>query len=77
MFEHSIKVPRLYKTAAKIVKEASETGASIKQLVYEAKHVRVTKIYRLETCNSVYISFFFVESQGNLRTGNYIYAKER
>lgn len=39
MFEHSIKVPRLYKTAAKLAREASENGSSIKQLVYETKHL--------------------------------------
>lgn len=38
MFDHSIKVPRLYKISAKYAKEASENGTSIKQLVYEKKH---------------------------------------
>lgn len=38
MFEHSIKVPRLYKTAAKIAQNVKENGASLKQLVYEKKH---------------------------------------
>jgi hypothetical protein len=38
MFEHSIRVPRLYKVASKIAKEVSEGKGSIKQLVYEGKH---------------------------------------
>lgn len=38
MFEHSIKVPRLYKVAAKLVRECVENGASVKQSVYQAKH---------------------------------------
>lgn len=38
MFEHSVKVPRFYKIAAKYTKEAHENGASVKQLVYEKKH---------------------------------------
>lgn len=38
MFEHSIKVPRLYKTAAKIVERIKKEGSSVKQLVYEKKH---------------------------------------
>lgn len=38
MFNHSIKVPRLYKLAAKYAKEASDNHASVKQLVYQKKH---------------------------------------
>lgn len=38
MFEHSVKVPRLYKTAAKFAKLVKEDGISLKQLVYEKKH---------------------------------------
>lgn len=37
-FVHSIKVPRLYKTAATIVRKVTEDGASLKQLVYEKNH---------------------------------------
>lgn len=37
-FVHSIKVPRLYKTAATIVKKVAEDGASLKQLIYEKNH---------------------------------------
>lgn len=37
-FKHSVKVPRLYKIAAKIVQQVREEGASIKHLVYQAKH---------------------------------------
>lgn len=36
-FQHSVKVPRLYKVAATIAKEASEGVGSIKQLVYGEK----------------------------------------
>lgn len=36
-FNHSIRVPRLYKTAAKIVEQVKEEGASIKHLIYEQK----------------------------------------
>ncbi|RZB77473.1 methyltransferase NSUN5, partial [Asbolus verrucosus] len=38
MFDHSIKVPRLYKVASKVAKQVSESKGSIKQLVYECKH---------------------------------------
>lgn len=38
MYDHSIKVPRLYKTAAKIAQQVKENGSSLKQLVYEKKH---------------------------------------
>lgn len=37
-FVHSIPVPRLYKTAAKTVRQVTEEGASLKQLIYEKKH---------------------------------------
>ncbi|XP_076243549.1 nop2/Sun-like domain containing protein 5 [Calliopsis andreniformis] len=46
-FEHSIKVPRLYKTAAKIIQEVSENGGSLKSLIYEQKHPNVSAIYSL------------------------------
>lgn len=46
-FIHSVKVPRLYKQAAKIAKEASEGLGSLKNLVYEAKHP--VSILRLST----------------------------
>lgn len=38
MFEHSVKVPRLYKTAARIAQKVKEDGSSLKELVYEKKH---------------------------------------
>lgn len=38
VFEHSIKVPRLYKTASKILKTVREDGVSLKQLVYLKQH---------------------------------------
>jgi hypothetical protein len=50
MFEHSIRVPRLYKVASKIAKEVSEGKGSIKQLVYEGKHTvsfEVTALFSL------------------------------
>lgn len=39
MFEHSVKVPRLYKTAAKFTKEVKENNGSLKRLIFEDKHV--------------------------------------
>lgn len=42
MFEHSVKVPRLYKTAAKVLQDVKEKGNSLKQLIYQCKH-RVSK----------------------------------
>ncbi|KOX74881.1 hypothetical protein WN51_13442 [Melipona quadrifasciata] len=44
---HSIKVPRLYKTAAKIVREVRENHGSLKTLIYEGKHPNVSAIYSL------------------------------
>lgn len=38
MFNHSIKVPRLYKTTAKVAQDIKENRTSLKQLVYEKKH---------------------------------------
>lgn len=37
-FVHSIKVPRLYKSAAKIVQDVREKGGSLKSLIYRQKH---------------------------------------
>lgn len=37
-FVHSVKVPRLYKTASKIVRDVRENGGSLKTLIYEQKH---------------------------------------
>ncbi|EFA10277.1 28S rRNA (cytosine-C(5))-methyltransferase [Tribolium castaneum] len=47
MFDHSIRVPRLYKTASKIAKEVSSGKGSIKQLVYECKHPNIKALYAL------------------------------
>ncbi|XP_071876755.1 nop2/Sun-like domain containing protein 5 [Bombus fervidus] len=46
-FVHSIKVPRLYKSAAKIVQEVRENGGSLKSLIYGQKHPNVSAIYSL------------------------------
>ncbi|XP_033357250.1 probable 28S rRNA (cytosine-C(5))-methyltransferase [Bombus vosnesenskii] len=46
-FVHSIKVPRLYKSAAKIVQEVREKGGSLKSLIYRQKHPNVSAIYSL------------------------------
>ncbi|XP_043595198.1 28S rRNA (cytosine-C(5))-methyltransferase [Bombus pyrosoma] len=46
-FVHSIKVPRLYKSAAKIVQEVREKGGSLKSLIYGQKHPNVSAIYSL------------------------------
>ncbi|KAJ8920273.1 hypothetical protein NQ315_011934 [Exocentrus adspersus] len=49
MFKHSVKVPRLYKVAAKIAKEVEGGAGSIKQLVYEnqKKHPNIKALYAL------------------------------
>ncbi|XP_012251799.2 28S rRNA (cytosine-C(5))-methyltransferase [Athalia rosae] len=47
VFEHSIKVPRLYKTVAKIIQTVREDGASLKQLVYLRKHPNIKALYAL------------------------------
>ncbi|XP_015516291.2 28S rRNA (cytosine-C(5))-methyltransferase [Neodiprion lecontei] len=47
VFEHSIKVPRLYKTVAKIVQTVREDGASLKQLVYLKQHPNIKALYAL------------------------------
>lgn len=58
MFDHSIKVPRLYKSAAKIAKEVSESKGSIKQLVYESKHP-----VSLRLCHVCFPKFEILEYQ--------------
>nr|XP_022903667.1 uncharacterized protein LOC111415987 [Onthophagus taurus] len=47
MFEHSVKVPRLYKTAAKIAKEVVENNGSLKTLIYDQKHANIKALYAL------------------------------
>lgn len=37
-FVHSVKVPRLYKIASKIVRDVQENGASLKTLIFSEKH---------------------------------------
>ncbi|XP_034936959.1 probable 28S rRNA (cytosine-C(5))-methyltransferase [Chelonus insularis] len=46
-FIHSVKVPRIYKTAANIVKQVTEDAASLKQLIYDQKHLNVKALYAL------------------------------
>lgn len=48
MFKHSVKVPRLYKTAAKVAKDVKEGLGSIKQLVYEYKSKHPVSKLRLD-----------------------------
>lgn len=37
-FKHSIKVPMQYKKAAKVLKNAIESGASLKGQIFAEKH---------------------------------------
>jgi putative methyltransferase len=37
-FVHSVKVPRIYKLTADIVRRVREDSASLKSLIYETKH---------------------------------------
>ncbi|XP_032665045.1 probable 28S rRNA (cytosine-C(5))-methyltransferase [Odontomachus brunneus] len=46
-FVHSVKVPRIYKITADIVRCVQERGASLKTLIYEKKHPNVSGIYAL------------------------------
>ncbi|XP_043498801.1 28S rRNA (cytosine-C(5))-methyltransferase [Polistes fuscatus] len=46
-FVHSIKVPRLYKIASKIVRDVQENGASFKSLIFSEKHPNVSGLYAL------------------------------
>ncbi|XP_074113899.1 nop2/Sun-like domain containing protein 5 isoform X1 [Cotesia typhae] len=46
-FVHSVKVPRIYKTAACTIKKIAEHRASLKELVYERKHPNIKAIYAL------------------------------
>ncbi|XP_012339483.2 probable 28S rRNA (cytosine-C(5))-methyltransferase [Apis florea] len=46
-FVHSIKVPRLYKSAAKIIQEVREKGGSLKSLIYNQRHPNKSAIYSL------------------------------
>lgn len=41
-FQHSVKVPRLFKMAARIVKEAAENRVNVKELVYKTKHTVIS-----------------------------------
>lgn len=50
MFEHSVKVPRLYKSAAKIAQEVKEKNGSLKKLVFEQKHLVSNFEVTFETC---------------------------
>ncbi|KAJ9585883.1 hypothetical protein L9F63_020471, partial [Diploptera punctata] len=44
--EHSIKVPRIYKAASKIIKSVKE-GGSLKNLIYDNKHTNIKGLYAL------------------------------
>ncbi|XP_015190481.1 PREDICTED: probable 28S rRNA (cytosine-C(5))-methyltransferase [Polistes dominula] len=46
-FVHSIKVPRIYKLASKIVRDVQENGASFKSLIFSEKHPNVSGLYAL------------------------------
>ncbi|CAG9766044.1 unnamed protein product [Ceutorhynchus assimilis] len=46
-FNHSVKVPKLYKCAAKIAQDVAEGAGSIKQLVYEKTHFNTKALYAL------------------------------
>ncbi|XP_050305093.1 28S rRNA (cytosine-C(5))-methyltransferase [Anthonomus grandis grandis] len=46
-FNHSVKVPKLYKCAAKIAQDVAGGAGSIKQLVYEKKHFNTKALYAL------------------------------
>ncbi|XP_078046703.1 nop2/Sun-like domain containing protein 5 [Augochlora pura] len=46
-FVHSIKVPRLYKSASKIVREVRENGGSLKSLIYQQRHPNTSALYSL------------------------------
>ncbi|XP_076633629.1 nop2/Sun-like domain containing protein 5 [Colletes latitarsis] len=46
-FIHSVKVPRLYKSSAKVVRDIREKGGSLKSLIYEKKHPNVSGMYAL------------------------------
>ncbi|KAG7207347.1 hypothetical protein KM043_009011 [Ampulex compressa] len=46
-FVHSVKVPRLYKTAANIVRSVKEEKGSLKTLIFQKKHPNVSGIYAL------------------------------
>ncbi|KAK9891044.1 hypothetical protein WA026_013372 [Henosepilachna vigintioctopunctata] len=45
-FNHSVSVPRIYKIASKVAKNA-KTGLSLKNLVYQEKHVNIKAVYAL------------------------------
>ncbi|EFN79048.1 Putative methyltransferase NSUN5 [Harpegnathos saltator] len=46
-FIHSVKVPKIYKITANIVRCVQEQGGSLKTLIYEKKHPNVSGIYAL------------------------------
>ncbi|KAH1009591.1 hypothetical protein HUJ04_001923 [Dendroctonus ponderosae] len=46
-FNHSVKVPKLYKCAAKIIEKVTEGAGSIKQLVYEKTHFNTKALFAL------------------------------
>ncbi|XP_020280184.1 probable 28S rRNA (cytosine-C(5))-methyltransferase [Pseudomyrmex gracilis] len=46
-YVHSVKVPRLYKCTADIVRRARENGANLKSLIFETKHTNTSAVYGL------------------------------
>ncbi|XP_053997732.1 28S rRNA (cytosine-C(5))-methyltransferase [Hylaeus anthracinus] len=46
-YVHSVKVPRLYKTAARIVQDIREKGGNLKSKIYDHKHPNVSAVYSL------------------------------
>ncbi|XP_076648392.1 nop2/Sun-like domain containing protein 5 [Halictus rubicundus] len=46
-FVHSIKVPRLYKSASNVVREVRENGGSLKSLIYQQRHPNTSALYSL------------------------------
>lgn len=57
MFSHSVKVPRLYKIAAKLARDVSEGKGSLKELVYSCKH----PVSIIEVMPTFFYESFFVE----------------
>lgn len=51
MFNHSVKVPRLYKIAAKVYQQVKDGKASLKQLVFEQKHIVSEVMFKPQCVN--------------------------
>lgn len=74
-FNHSVRVPRLYKVAAKVAQEFSEGVNSIKQLLYGEKKKHPVSNWVMEHVKNLFCCNYFLESKSYIFTSNYFVSK--